>query len=77
MFNFYFPFYILEQSHSSVERAGLLGGVIMRAVEPDETNRLNGEVLEAAIKQDLEAGLFPFFVSFFSNICLSFKRLKL
>lgn len=58
-------FFIVEQSHSSVERAGLLGGVVMREVEPDSSNRLSGELLEAAIKQDIEAGLFPFFVRYF------------
>lgn len=73
LFYLKFPFYrvinliflILEQSHSSVERAGLLGGVVMREIEPDTSNRLSGELLEAAIKQDIEDGLFPFFVSYF------------
>lgn len=51
------------QSHSSVERAGLLGGVQLRLVQPDETNRLRGEALEQAIKADIEAGLIPFYVS--------------
>nr|CAH7741754.1 unnamed protein product [Callosobruchus chinensis] len=53
--------YASAQSHSSVERAGLLGGVRMRALEPDENNKLRGETLEKAIKEDLEAGLIPFF----------------
>ncbi|CAH1960282.1 unnamed protein product [Acanthoscelides obtectus] len=53
--------YASAQSHSSVERAGLLGGVRMRALESDENNKLRGETLEKAIKEDLEAGLIPFF----------------
>lgn len=54
---------ISGQAHSSVERAGLLGGVKLRLVQPDETNKLRGEALEQAIKEDIEAGLFPFYVS--------------
>ncbi|KAJ8973717.1 hypothetical protein NQ317_009311, partial [Molorchus minor] len=42
--------YTSSQSHSSVERAGLLGGVKLRSLQPDETNRLRGETLENAIK---------------------------
>ncbi|KAJ8969867.1 hypothetical protein NQ314_001551 [Rhamnusium bicolor] len=53
--------YTSSQSHSSVERAGLLGGVKLRSLQPDETNRLRGETLENAIKKDLEAGLIPFY----------------
>lgn len=51
------------QSHSSVERAGLLGGVKLRSLQPDESNRLRGETVEQAIKEDREAGLIPFYVS--------------
>lgn len=47
-----------------MERAGLLGGVKLRLVQPDETNKLRGEALEQAIKEDIEAGLFPFYVSY-------------
>lgn len=36
----------------------------MRSLQPDETNRLSGEILEKAIKEDLEAGLIPFYVSY-------------
>ncbi|KAJ8921089.1 hypothetical protein NQ315_015886 [Exocentrus adspersus] len=53
--------YTSSQSHSSVERAGLLGGVIMRSVPPDDSNKLRGEALEKSIKEDLEAGLIPFY----------------
>ncbi|XP_028128119.1 aromatic-L-amino-acid decarboxylase-like [Diabrotica virgifera virgifera] len=53
--------YTSSQSHSSVERAGLLGGVKLRSVQPDESNRLSGALLEKAIQEDIEAGLIPFY----------------
>ncbi|XP_073823149.1 aromatic-L-amino-acid decarboxylase isoform X1 [Musca autumnalis] len=53
--------YNSSQAHSSVERAGLLGGVKMRSVPSDDKNSMRGEALEAAIKKDLEAGLIPFY----------------
>lgn len=53
--------YTSSQSHSSVERAGLLGGVKLRSLQPDESNRLRGETVEQAIKEDREAGLIPFY----------------
>ncbi|ENN76335.1 aromatic-L-amino-acid decarboxylase [Dendroctonus ponderosae] len=53
--------YTSSQSHSSVERAGLLGGVKLRSIQPDESNRLRGEAVEKAIKEDREAGLIPFY----------------
>lgn len=56
-----------------MERAGLLGGVQMRSLQPDETNRLSGEILEKAIKEDLEAGLIPFYVSQNDIICNTYS----
>ncbi|TDG45208.1 hypothetical protein AWZ03_008363 [Drosophila navojoa] len=53
--------YSSAQAHSSVERAGLLGGVKLRSVPADEHNRLRGDALEQAIKEDLAAGLIPFY----------------
>ncbi|XP_076271306.1 aromatic-L-amino-acid decarboxylase-like [Rhynchophorus ferrugineus] len=53
--------YTSSQSHSSVERAGLLGGVRLRSLQPDENNKLRGETVEQAIKEDREAGLIPFY----------------
>lgn len=50
------------QSHSSVERAGLLGGVKLRALPTDEKNVLRGSTVEQAIQKDKEAGLIPFYV---------------
>lgn len=54
--------YASAQAHSSVERAGLLGDVIMRLLQPDEDLSLRGETLAKAIKEDLEKGLIPFYV---------------
>lgn len=55
--------YHSTQAHSSVERAGLLGGVQMRPVTADENNQMRGETLEEFIRKDIEAGLIPFYVS--------------
>lgn len=54
--------YCSAQSHSSVERAGLLGGVRIKMLPADERNSLRGAVLEEYIKKDLEEGLIPFYV---------------
>ncbi|CAA9996214.1 unnamed protein product [Nesidiocoris tenuis] len=51
-----------EQAHSSVQRAGLLGGVQFRMVPVDDKHRMQGAALKAAIKKDREAGLIPFYV---------------
>lgn len=51
------------QAHSSVERAGLLGGVRLRSVPADEDNQMRGEILEQFIREDLDKGLIPFYVS--------------
>lgn len=61
-----------------MERAGLLGGVQLRHLQPDENNRLRGETLEKAIREDREAGLIPFYVSFTFLIFLhvQFSTLK-
>lgn len=53
--------YCSAQAHSSVERAGLLGGIKLRSLKADKNNQLRGEELEATIKEDLDAGLIPFF----------------
>lgn len=55
--------YCSAQAHSSVERAGLLGGIKLRSLPADKNFQLRGETVEAAIKEDLKAGLIPFFVS--------------
>ncbi|XP_045511440.1 aromatic-L-amino-acid decarboxylase-like [Colias croceus] len=54
--------YCNKQAHSSVERAGLLGGVKLRTLSPDSKRSLRGETLREAIKEDMEKGLIPFYV---------------
>lgn len=54
--------YFVDQAHSSVERAGLLGGITMRKLKANDQQKLRGDILEAAIKEDLAAGLIPFYV---------------
>lgn len=59
----YYYIFSTAQAHSSVERAGLLGGVQMRSVPSDENHQLRGETLEKCIRKDLDKGLIPFYVS--------------
>ncbi|XP_077286059.1 aromatic-L-amino-acid decarboxylase-like isoform X2 [Arctopsyche grandis] len=54
--------YCSKQAHSSVERAGLLGGVKLRLLPTDKDRKLRGETLVEAIRADREAGLIPFYV---------------
>ena len=49
-----------KQAHSSVERAGMLAGVRMRLLEPDQDLSLTGDVLASAVSEDRAAGLIPF-----------------
>lgn len=49
-----------DQAHSSVERAGLLGGVQLKGIQADDNNKLRGDALRKAIEEDIEAGLIPF-----------------
>ncbi|KAI0214767.1 Histidine decarboxylase, partial [Lamellibrachia satsuma] len=54
--------YCSDQAHSSVEKAGLIGLVKLRLLESDDTLSLRGAVLRAAIKEDRDAGLIPFYL---------------
>lgn len=64
-------------SHSSVERAGLLGGVLLRALDTDGEHKLRGDTLRDAIAKDRADGLIPFFVvaTLGTTSCCSFDRL--
>ncbi|TKS81796.1 Aromatic-L-amino-acid decarboxylase [Collichthys lucidus] len=53
--------YTSDQAHSSVERAGLIGGVIMRKIPTDNSYAVKGEMLKNMVKEDKAAGLIPFF----------------
>lgn len=54
--------YCSDLAHSSVERAGLLGGVTIKAVQCDDECRLRGETLRRQVLADKRNGLIPFFV---------------
>lgn len=69
--------YSSELSHSSVERAGLLGGVLLRALDTDGEHKLRGDTLRNAVDKDRADGLIPFFVvaTLGTTSCCSFDRL--
>lgn len=54
--------YASDQSHSSVERAGLLGAVKIRLLPTDKSLSLRGQTLKEQIEKDRAEGLVPFFV---------------
>lgn len=54
---------LLTQAHSSVERAGLIGGVMMRKVPTDDSYAVTGDMLKKMVEEDKAAGLIPFYVS--------------
>ncbi|KAJ2677327.1 hypothetical protein IWW42_000133 [Coemansia sp. RSA 1085] len=54
--------YFSDQTHSSGQKACNVIGCQARNIESDKHYRLTKESLQAAIKQDIEAGLLPFFV---------------
>ncbi|KFM81141.1 Aromatic-L-amino-acid decarboxylase, partial [Stegodyphus mimosarum] len=54
--------YASDQSHSSVERAALLGAVRMRLLPTDSQLSLRGNTLSKAIREDRENGYIPFMV---------------
>lgn len=45
-----------------MERAALIGGVMMKKVPTDKNFSVRGEVLKRMIEEDKAAGLIPFFV---------------
>ncbi|XP_053687751.1 aromatic-L-amino-acid decarboxylase-like [Sabethes cyaneus] len=53
--------YTSIQSHSSIERTGLLGEVKLCSLKADPNLQLRSETLEEAIKQDLADELIPFY----------------
>uniref|UniRef100_A0A8C5FJU9 Aromatic-L-amino-acid decarboxylase n=1 Tax=Gadus morhua TaxID=8049 RepID=A0A8C5FJU9_GADMO len=53
--------YTSEEAHSSVERAGLIGGVGIRMVATDEHFSVRAETLEKMVAEDKAAGFIPFF----------------
>ncbi|KAK3551538.1 hypothetical protein QTP70_017337 [Hemibagrus guttatus] len=53
--------YTSNQAHSSVERAGLIGGMRMKKLPTDSKFAVRGESLRKVIEEDKAAGLIPFF----------------
>ncbi|XP_016301208.1 aromatic-L-amino-acid decarboxylase [Sinocyclocheilus anshuiensis] len=54
--------YSSDQAHSSVERAGLIGGVRMKKMPTDSKFSVRGAALQKVLEEDRAAGLIPFFV---------------
>ncbi|XP_011859981.1 PREDICTED: aromatic-L-amino-acid decarboxylase-like isoform X2 [Vollenhovia emeryi] len=50
------------QANTSVERAGLMGGIKLRQLEVDDKYKLRGDTLAEAIRKDKEEGLIPFYI---------------
>uniref|UniRef100_A0A3B4UME8 Aromatic-L-amino-acid decarboxylase n=2 Tax=Seriola TaxID=8160 RepID=A0A3B4UME8_SERDU len=48
-------------AHSSVERAALIGGVMMRKVPTDNKYAVGGDMLKKMVEEDKAAGLIPFY----------------
>ncbi|KAL7874832.1 hypothetical protein SRHO_G00058020 [Serrasalmus rhombeus] len=53
--------YSSDQAHSSVERAGLIGGVRMKKIPTDFKFSVRGEALRKVLEEDKAAGLIPFY----------------
>lgn len=51
--------YSSDQSNSAIEKAGILAAVPMTLIKADKNNRLTGQLLQAAIDEDLANGKFP------------------
>ena len=61
-----FVAYTSDQAHSSIEKAIRITGIgsdNLRLIETDASFAMKPEMLESAIRADLDAGLTPFFVS--------------
>lgn len=69
--------YTSDQAHSSVERAGLIGGIKLKAVPSDGNFSMRASALREALERDKAAGLIPFFVvaTLGTTSCCSFDNL--
>ncbi|KAM6178292.1 aromatic-L-amino-acid decarboxylase [Rhynchocyon petersi] len=69
--------YSSDQAHSSVERAGLIGGVKLRTIPSDSKFAMRGSALQEVLERDKAAGLIPFFVvaTLGTTPCCSFDNL--
>lgn len=71
-----FSMFLTLQAHSSVERAGLIGGVRMKKLPTDSKFAVREESLKKVIQEDKAAGLIPFFVSVWLHISIRFSKRK-
>uniref|UniRef100_A0A8C8RBA4 Aromatic-L-amino-acid decarboxylase n=1 Tax=Pelusios castaneus TaxID=367368 RepID=A0A8C8RBA4_9SAUR len=69
--------YASDQAHSSVERAGLIGGVMIKNIPSDDKFAVRGSALKKVLHEDRAAGLIPFFfcATLGTTPCCSFDRL--
>ncbi|XP_030652506.1 aromatic-L-amino-acid decarboxylase isoform X9 [Nomascus leucogenys] len=72
--------YSSDQAHSSVERAGLIGGVKLKAIPSDGNFAMRASALQEALERDKAAGLIPFFAiqvvaTLGTTTCCSFDNL--
>nr|ALU57419.1 aromatic-L-amino-acid decarboxylase isoform 33 [Homo sapiens] len=69
--------YSSDQAHSSVERAGLIGGVKLKAIPSDGNFAMRASALQEALERDKAAGLIPFFMvaTLGTTTCCSFDNL--
>ncbi|XP_045644471.1 aromatic-L-amino-acid decarboxylase isoform X2 [Ursus americanus] len=69
--------YSSDQAHSSVERAGLIGGVKLKAIPSDGKFAMRASALQEALERDKAEGLIPFFVvaTLGTTSCCSFDSL--
>ncbi|KAM5274637.1 aromatic-L-amino-acid decarboxylase [Ctenodactylus gundi] len=70
--------YASDQAHSSVERAGLIAGVKLKAIPSDGSFAMRAAALQEALDKDKAAGLIPFFVvvTLGTTSCCSFDNLS-
>lgn len=54
--------YTSEQAHSSVERAALIGGVMMKKVPTDNRYSVRQDIFKQMLEEDKAEGLIPFFL---------------
>ncbi|XP_074981675.1 aromatic-L-amino-acid decarboxylase isoform X2 [Caretta caretta] len=69
--------YASDQAHSSVEKAGLIGGVKIKNIPSDDKFSVRGSALNKVLHEDRAAGLIPFFfcATLGTTPCCSFDRL--
>lgn len=69
--------YSSDQAHSSVERAGLIGGVKIKSIPSDSKFSMRSSALKEVLEKDKAAGLIPFFLvaTLGTTSCCSFDNL--